>query len=208
MDENNSEATEGVTTGDPVTSAADSATPEYVTADQLQTFQKSLMGDLRKTMAGMLKTQPAPTQGKPAEPAAAPAFDAKAEMRTYRETERALAKHGFNDDQSDIARSLMDSQTPDDVSAFVGELAKRMGISAPGSSAQPVTTAPNPNPSSDGGSPGMTPTIDSDDMPVWKWSEEKVEKFVKEKGMRAFAQEMKQRLKKDLHGQRFHFPRS
>lgn len=209
MDENNSEANEGVPTGEPAASAADSTTPDYVTAGQLQDFQKSLMGDLRKTMAGMLKTQTAPTQGKAPEPTSAPPVDVAAVMKQYQQTERALAKHGFSDGQADIARSLMDSQKPEDATAFIGDLAKQMGIAAPGSSAQPQsTTAPNPNPSSDGGSPGMTPTIESDDQPVWKWSEDKTAKFIKEKGYREFANVMKRRLKADLQGQRFHFPRS
>jgi hypothetical protein len=169
------------------------------------------MGDIRKTMAGMLKTQPTATATPSKAPDAAdapPQVDVTAIMKQYQQTERALAKHGFSDSQSDIARTLIDSQKPEDAQAFVGELAKQMGIAAPGSSAQTQTTAPNPNPSSDGGTPGMTPTIESDDQPVWKWSEAKVAKFIKEKGYREFASVMKQRLPKDLHGQRFHFPRS
>ena len=69
MDENNSEASESIEQGANTPEAAAPVTPDYVTSDQLQDFQKSLMGDLRKTMAGMLKTQP--TQQQPSKPAPA-----------------------------------------------------------------------------------------------------------------------------------------
>lgn len=76
--------------------------------------------------------------------------------------------------------------------------------------AQPPTVAsivnsPNPRPVSDYGGPGMTATIDSDSQPAWKWSQEKVDALIREKGMRGFAADMKSRLFRDLRGQRFHF---
>jgi len=208
MDENNSEASESITTGEQSTEAAAPSAPDYVTADQLQDFQKGLMGDMRKTIAGMLKTQPTQQQQAKPETATKSDVDVPAMMKAYQQSERALAKHGFSDGQSDIARAMIDSQNPEDVSAFIGDLAKQMGIQPANSPAQSATPAPKPNPSSDGGSPGMTSTIESDDQPVWKWSEEKTAKFIKEKGMREFAKVMKNRLRGDLQGQRFSFPRS
>lgn len=210
MDENNSDATDGYQTGEQQESVADSSQSGYVTADQLQDFQRNLLGDIRKTVAGMLKTQPAQTQSQPSRPAEsgqAPQVDVAAIIRQERAMERTMAKHGLNEHQGEIVRQLIESQKPEDSSAFIANFVKQMGIAAPGSSA-PQTSAPNPNPASDGGSPGMTPTIESDDQPVWKWSQDRVDKFVREKGYREFVSLMRQRLPKDLHGQRFHFPRS
>ena len=78
-------------------------------------------------------------------------------------------------------------------------------LSAPPTVASIVNARPNPNPSSDGGSPGFTRTIDSDEQPVWKWSQSHVDRFIKEKGYREFASVMKRRLPNDLRGAYFKF---
>lgn len=204
-------ASDNTETGEQAASAADSGTsPEFVTSDQLQDFGKDLMGNIRKTMAGMMKTQSQPPTAKPPTQEAQPQnVDVASILRQERTTERAIVKHGLDEHQGDFVRQLMETQKPDDANAFIENFAKTMGI-APGALATqtPEATAPNPNPASDGGTPGMTPTLESDDQPVWKWSDEKVAKFIKEKGHREFASLMKTRLPKDLKGVRFHIPRS
>lgn len=209
MDEPDNTPVDGTQTGEETASDAGSSTPTYVTADQLADFGKDLMGNFRKTMAGMMKTQQ-PADQKPAQPAstqeATPQVDVAAIVRAERATERAIAKHGLNERQGDMVRQLMEVQKPEDANAFIASFAKDIGAVAPGTSAPetPSKAAPNPNPTSDRGSPGMTPTMESDDIPAWKWSQDKVDKFVSEKGLRAFVDEMKQRLPRDLKGVRFH----
>lgn len=211
-DQENSTPADGTPTGEDQQSDAGSSAPAFVTADQLADFGKDLMGNFRKTMAGMMKTQQ-PSEQRPAQqaskPAETPQLDVSALLRAERATERAIAKHGLNERQGDLVRQLIEVQKPEDANAFIAGFAKDIGA-VPGTSAPetPSKAAPNPNPTSDRGSPGMTPTMESDDVPVWKWSQDKVDKFVSEKGLRAFVDVMKQRLPRDLKGVRFHIPRS
>lgn len=214
MDDNqDSNAAESVQTGENQ-SAADSSQSGYVTADQLAEFGRDMMGNFRKTMAGMLKTQPQTEQPKKeAEPAQQPAqtVDVAALLRNERVTSSAIAKHGLSDEQGEVVRQLIEAQSPEDPAAFISNFAKTMKIAVPGASANPnpnqMATPPNPNPVSDGGTPGMTPTLESDDIPMWRWSQEKVDRFVAEKGLREFAKLAKQRLNKDMHGVRFSLPK-
>lgn len=192
-------------------SAADSSSPSYVTSDQLDAFSKDLMGNMRKTLAGMLKTQQQPEQRKAPPPQQAQQQDYKELLAAERATDRLLQRHGLTERQSDMARQLLEVNKPEDANAFIASFAKDVGAVTPGSSTpkpEPTKAAPNPSPTSDRGAPGMTASLESDDVPVWKWSEEKVAKFIQEKGYREFANVMKQRLPKDLQGVRFHIPRS
>lgn len=206
-DQDNTQPVDGTQTGEDTSSDAGSDQPTYVTADQLSDFGKDLMGNFRKTMAGMMKTQqpaPQPTSQSSKTPAAQPQVDVAALLRAERSTERAIAKHGLNERQGDLVRQLLESQKPEDANAFIADFAKDIGAAPGTSDTQTQTQAtPNPNPTSDRGTPGMTPSLESDDVPVWKWSEDKVAKFIKEKGYREFASVMKKRLPEDLQGVRF-----
>lgn len=197
----------GQNTGEQASDAGSS--PQYVTAEALQDILTNALKEnanqTRKLVAGMLKTQPEPGQ-KQSEQAREPKqesdpVDVKALLRKERTIERTIASHGLNDAQADIVRGMIDAQAPEDVSEFVSNFVEAMGIAKADS--KPNQTQAKPNPSSDGGSPGMTPTVESDDLPLWKWSESKTQSYIKQHGMRKFAEMVRGRLNKELTGVRF-----
>lgn len=207
-DGNNENPADGESTG-ASESAADSS-PQYITRDDLrsmmQDFLKSNQTETRKIVAGMLKTQPQQTE-KASKPANEPAresepVDVQALIRKERAIERTIASHGLNDAQADLVRGLVDAQNPENVGEFVSEFVQTMGI-AKSESAQTQKQPAKANPASDGGSPGMTPSPDSDDAPVWQWSQAKVDSYIKQHGWRKFGQMARERLNKDVQGVSF-----
>ena len=119
MDEGNNEGAEGAQTGESQ-SAADSG-PQYVTPDMLGEFraglQKDLVNDVRKVVAGMLKTQqsadtPPQQKTQPKEQAKAQesAPDIQSIIRRERQIERAMASAGLNDKQSEMVRKMLENE--------------------------------------------------------------------------------------------------
>ena len=206
--ENITEAPES--TGE-IETAAESKDASYVTQDHLQSFQKSMLGEMRKVMAGMMKSKPSspasakPVQSKPSKNDEAPSEDVRDILRKERQVMKAIHRAGFTDEQEDIVRQMIDSSGSDDIDGFVSELALKFGVAKAGSSKSQEQPSANPNPSSNGGKPKMTLSEDNEDAPAWEWSEERLARLMKEGGANKLASEVKKNLRQALKDARFNF---
>ena len=203
MDEQNNN-NEAVTMGDQP-SAADSSEPSYITADQLHSTLKETTADIKRVVASMLKTQPpAPaSQSAKAETKAAVSssetqnIDVAGLMKREREIIRSIHRSGFNEAQEDLIRGMVEANSPEDVGAFIADMAAKFGVGAANSNNNETKRIANPTPSSDGGLPAMTNSVQSDDVPIWEWPQEKVDRFIAEKGPAAFRRLAKSRVARD-----------
>lgn len=164
-------------------SAADSGA-SFVTPDQLADFGKNLMGDIRKTVAGMLKTQPVNPEPKPR--AEAKTRDGDSESAQLRaELEQMKAREMFRDaasdfsfskEQSEMLRQLASIEKPENLSEWLSEKAKVFG--SPKESAPPTQTATmaeKTRSATDTPAPaGHTPSNPGDD--VTRWSPEEYQR--------------------------------
>lgn len=193
-------------------SAADSTEPSYVTADQLQSMRKEMSNDIRKLMAGMLKTQQPKAEKKAAPKAKADEpsnqtgqVDVRELMQKERVLSRSIHKSGFSDEQEDLVRQMVEASNPENVQEFVADLASKFGVGKAATQTENETQtkrAANPTPSSDGGLPAMTASANSDDAPIWDWSPDKVQRYIDNKGINAFRQLVEKKMYREGKGKR------
>lgn len=170
-------------TGETAASAADSG-KSYVTPDQLQDFGKNLLGDIRKTVAGMLKTQPAKTESKPkAEPSQADSggdeiaklradLEASQQREKFRE---AAADLSLSKEQRRLLEKLASVDKPDNLPEWLVEQAKALGPAAADQSKETATMPDKRRSATDvPATAGHTPGAPGDN--VLSWSKEEYDR--------------------------------
>jgi len=121
---------------------------------------------------------------------------------------RALGAAGLSSEQESAIEKLFKLESPDDVSGWVTTTVRALGFGkanpTPTTTTAPTTSAPNPAPASNGGAPG-TPAPNYDDSP-WTRPQDVVDRLVREKGYPKAARELREALRKAVHGRRFDLP--
>jgi hypothetical protein len=214
--ENTGTQAQGTETAQGETPAAESAaTPQYVTAEQLQTTLKSatdsMFANMRRLVEGMSKQQGTKAKAKSAEPEEATQhapLDVETVVDRVNRVNDAMSEYGFSPKQRETVRKLLKMESPEDIGAFVADQAEVFGVKR---TAQESTVNPTKKsaetatgrPVSDGGAAVSAPAWDQPGTNPLKWTEDDLARITAAKGGRRQMQRfVRQQAEQYMRGRR------